>query len=114
VSHNGNVLPTEDGSRQQVQAFYQAGNTWFDFTDPAAAEEVGYADLESAELGAADSWSSYWYRDVLWVNGGLARRGATGNRGFEAYALYRPDGSRLNLADWKSLNPQTQEAWQAP
>jgi hypothetical protein len=48
------------------------------------------------------------------VNGGLNRRGATGNRGFEAYALSRPDGSRLNLADWKYLNPQTQEAWQAP
>jgi hypothetical protein len=113
VSHNGNVLPTTDGSYQQVQAFYQGGNSWLDFTDPSAAQEVGFADLEDA-LGRADSWSSYWYNDVLWVNGGLNRAGATGNRGFEAYALYRADGSRLNLADWKSLNPQTQEAWQAP
>jgi len=113
VSHNGNVLPTTDGSRQQVQAFYQGGNTWFDFTDPSAANEIGFADLES-ELGAADSWSSYWYNDVLWVNGGLNRRGATGNRGFEAYALHRPDGSRVDLANWNYLNPQTQEAWQAP
>ncbi|HEX6584737.1 MAG TPA: hypothetical protein VF056_14150 [Thermoleophilaceae bacterium] len=113
VSHNGNVLPTTDGSRQQVQAFYQGGNSWFDFTDPSTPDELGFADLEG-ELGAADSWSSYWYNDVLWVNGGLNRRGATGNRGFEAYALYRPDGGRLNLADWKYLNPQTQEANQAP
>jgi hypothetical protein len=113
VSHNGNVLPTTDGSRQQVQAFYQGGNSWFDFTDPSAPDEIGFADLES-ELGAADSWSSYWYNDVLWVNGGLNRRGATGNRGFEAYALHRPDGSRLDLANWGSLNPQTQEAGQAP
>ncbi len=30
VSHNGNVLPTADGSRQQVQAFYQGGNSWID------------------------------------------------------------------------------------
>jgi hypothetical protein len=113
VSHNGNVLPTTDGSRQQVQAFYQGGNSWFDFTDPSAPDEIGFADLES-ELGAADSWSSYWYNDVLWVNGGLNRRGATGNRGFEAYALHRPDGSRLDLANWGSLNPQTQEAGQGP
>jgi len=113
VSHNGNVLPTTDGSRQQVQGFYQGGNTWFDFTDPSAAGEVGFADLED-ELGAADSWSSYWYNDVLWVNGGLNRRGATGNRGFEAYSLQRADGSRLDLANWDYLNPQTQEAWQAP
>jgi hypothetical protein len=113
VSHNGNVLPTTDGTHQQVQAFYQGGNTWFDYTDPSAAGEVGFADLEDG-LGAADTWSAYWYNDVLWVNGGLNRRGATGNRGFESYALYRPGGSRVNLADWKYLNPQTQEAWQAP
>jgi hypothetical protein len=114
VSHNGNVLPTTDGSRQQVQAFYQGGNSWFDFTDPAAAHEVGFADLEKKQLGAADSWSSYWYNDVLWVNGGLNRRGGSGNRGFEAYALIQPGGARLDLADWAYLNPQTQEAWQAP
>lgn len=114
VSHNGNVLPTTDGSRQQVQAFYQGGNSWFDFTDPSAAREIGFADLEKKQLGAADSWSSYWYNDVLWVNGGLNRRGGSGNRGFEAYALVRPDGSRLDLADWGHLNPQTQEAWQQP
>jgi hypothetical protein len=111
VSHNGNVLPTTDGSYQQVQAFYQGGNSWFDFTDPSSADEVGFADLEAA-LGAADSWSSYWYNDVLWVNGGLNRRAS--NRGFEAYALLRSDGSRVDLADWKSMNPQTQEAWQVP
>jgi LVIVD repeat len=114
VSHNGNVLPTTDGSRQQVQAFYQGGNTWFDFTNPATAHEVGFADLEKKQLGAADSWSSYWYNDVLWVNGGLNRRGGSGNRGFEAYALTGPGGGRLDLANWDHLNPQTQEAWQAP
>ena len=110
VSHNGNVLPTTDGTNQQVQAFYQGGNSWFDFSDPSAATEIGFSDLND-DLGGADSWSSYWYNDVLWVNGGLGRRGATGNRGFEAYALHRADGSRLDLADSKQLNPQTQEAW---
>lgn len=113
VSHNGNVLPTADGSYVQAQAFYQAGNSLLDFSDPAAPEETAYADLEDA-VGSADSWSTYWYNDVLYVNGGLARRGATGNRGFEAYAVFDDDGTRIETRDWKSLNPQTQEASQAP
>ena len=113
VAHNGNVLPLESRRYQQVQAYYQAGNSWLDFTNPAAADELGWADVESAE-GTADSWSTYWYNDVMWVNGGLGRRGATANRGFEAYALYRNNGRRLRLDDWKWLNPQTQEEWQHP
>jgi hypothetical protein len=112
VSHNGNVLPVED-RYLQVQAFYQAGNSLIDFTDPSAAQEVGFSDLEDG-LGAADSWSSYWYNDVLYVNGGLNRREGTSNRGFEAYAVYDGDGTRIETRDWKSLNPQTQEAWQVP
>ena len=112
VSHNGNVLPTTDGSHQQVQAFYQAGNSWLDFSDPADPTEVGWSDLEDS-TGAADSWSSYWYNDVLYVNGGLGRRPA-GNRGFEAYALLDESGERVNLRNWRWLNPQTQESWQVP
>jgi LVIVD repeat len=116
VSHNGNVLPTTNGRDWQVQAFYQAGNSFVDFTDPAHAQEMGFSDLETS-VGAADSWSSYWYNDVMYVNGGLDRRGTPGNtnnRGFEAYALFDADGDRIKTRDWKYLNPQTQEAWQHP
>ena len=38
-------------------------------------------------LGKADSWSTYFYNGTVFVNGGLNRRGATENRGFEAYAI---------------------------
>jgi hypothetical protein len=113
VSHNGNVLPTTNGRYWQVQAFYQAGNSFLDFTDPSAPQELGFSDLETA-VGGADSWSSYWYNDVMYVNGGLNRRGPTGNRGFEAYALLDEDGDRVETRNWSWLNPQTQEAWQAP
>ena len=113
VSHNGNVLPTTNGRYWHTQAFYRGGNSWFDFTDPSAPAELGFADVEDP-VGKADSWSTYWYNDVMYVNGGLGREGATGNRGFEAYALFRPDGSRVTTRNWKWLNPQTQEAWQAP
>jgi LVIVD repeat-containing protein len=113
VSHNGNVLPTTNGRHWQVQAFYRGGNSWLDFTDPSSPAELGFADLEDA-VGKADSWSSYWYNDVMYVNGGLGREGPTGNRGFEAYALFRPNGSRVETRDWEWLNPQTQEEWQVP
>jgi hypothetical protein len=47
------------------------------------------------------------------VNGGLNRRGPTGNRGFEAYSI---DAKRTGISNekWPWSNPQTQEEWQAP
>ena len=113
VSHNGIVLPTTNERYWQTQAFYRGGNSLVDFTDPSAPFEAAFADLEDT-VGKADSWSSYWYNDVMYVNGGLGQEGPTGNRGFEAYALFDEDGDRIRTRDWKWLNPQTQEAWQAP
>ena len=119
VSHNGNVLPTDDGSYLQVQAFYKGGNTLFDFTDPSAPEELAFSDLETS-AGNSDSWSSYWYNDVLYVNGGLDRGGppppeaqAERNR-IEAFALFDENGDRIQTRNWKRLNPQTQENFQVP
>ena len=113
VSHNGNVLPTANGRYQAVQAFYQGGNSFLDFTDPASISELGWADVEDS-TGKPDSWSTYWYNDVMYVNGGLGRAGASGNRGFEAYALYDSAGERIRTRKWASLNPQTQEVAQQP
>jgi hypothetical protein len=112
VSHNGSVLPTDDGRYLYAQAFYQAGSSFYDFTDLTKPFELGFADLEDA-LGGADSWSAYWYNGTVFVNGGLNRRGATGNRGFEAYAI-DVKGTRISGERWPWSNPQTQEAWQAP
>lgn len=113
VSHNGNVLPIA-GRYLQTQAFYEGGNSFVDFTNPAAPEEVAWSDLETG-LGKSDSWAAYWYNGVMYVNGGLNRRGADGNRGFEAYALFDDEtGERVQTRRWRWLNPQTQEAWQAP
>jgi hypothetical protein len=120
VSHNGNVLPTDDGSYLQAQAFYKAGTSVLDFSDPANAEEIAFADLETS-IGNSDSWSSYWYNDVLYTNGGLDRGGppppedqAQRNRGFEAFALFDENGDRIKTRDWKWLNAQTQENFQVP
>jgi hypothetical protein len=120
VSHNGTVLPTDDGSYLQVQAFYKGGSSLFDFSDPAAPEELAFADLETS-IGNSDSWSTYWYNDVLYTNGGLDRGGppppeaqAQRNRGFEAFAVFDENGDRIKTRDWKRSNPQTQESFQVP
>lgn len=112
VSHNGSVLPTKGGRYLYVQAFYQGGNSFYDFTNPADPRELGFADLED-DLGSADSWSTYWYNGKVFVNGGLNRRGPTANRGFEAYSI---DAKRTRISNekWPWSNPQTQEGWQAP
>ena len=110
VSHNGSVLPTRDGSHLYVQGFYQGGNSFYDFSDPSDPQELGFADLED-DLGKADSWSTYWYNGTVYVNGGLNRRGATGNRGFEAYAL---NVKKVVNKKWSHSNPQTQEEFQTP
>jgi hypothetical protein len=112
VSHNGSVLPTRNGRYLYVQAFYEGGTSFYDFTNPAAPQELAFTDLEDG-LGKTDAWSSYMYNGTVFVNGGLNRRGAEANRGFEAYSL---DVKRLKLVNkkWGWSNPQTQEEFQTP
>ena len=59
--HNYNVVPTKK-RYVLVAGNYQAGISVVDFTDPANAEEIAYADpapLVPTQLGG--DWSSYWY-----------------------------------------------------
>ena len=85
VSHNANVIPIK-GRKLMTAAYYQGGNTVIDFTDLSNVREVGFADLEDA-TGKADSWSTYWYNGKIVVNGGLNRRGPSGNRGVDVFKL---------------------------
>ena len=113
VSHNATVIPIR-GRKLMTAAYYQGGVSVVDFTDPANIREVAYADLEDA-TGKADEWSSYWYNGRIYSNSGLARRGATENRGFDVYQLTGSLGNvSQRAATWSRSNPQTQEAWQAP
>ncbi len=111
VSHNANVLPIR-GRYLMSAAYYQGGNTLVDFTDVTNPTEVAYSDPEDA-VGLADSWSTYWYNNYAYANGGLNRRGATGNRGLDVLSV-QLGGSRLITRTWFYSNPQTQEAFQAP
>ena len=111
VMHNGNIVPTDEGY-YLVTAAYQGGDSVVDFTDPRNPREIAHAD-RSDEVGQADSWSTYFYNDHAYTNGGLNRRGATGNRGLDvAEVLYR-DGSRIEGRHLPYLNPQTIESTRA-
>jgi hypothetical protein len=97
--HNFNVVPTRKG-RVLVHGSYQSGIGVLDFTDPANAVEVAYADpapLEPTQLGG--DWSAYWYNGLIYES--------DITRGLTIWNLSDPAvAGALRL---KHLNPQTQE-----
>ena len=113
VSHNGNVIPTMEGY-YLTAAYYQGGNTVVDFTNPARPREIAFSDPSDA-IGDADSWSTYWYNDYIYANGGLDRRGATRNRGLDVFRLLEVDNDASTIfrtRKFHHMNPQTQEVEQ--
>ena len=148
--HNGNVIPTNDGYFG-VSSSYEGGTSVFDFsnvaenpliespqhgqpfttTPPLVAEEVAWADLQSADGRTKDdTWSSYWFNDYIWVNGGLDRTGpgtpVATRRGFDVFKILLPRGKDLGdesgpgdrftdqykARHMRYMNPQTQETFQ--
>ena len=97
--HNYNVVPT-DKRYLLVGGNYQAGISVVDFTDPANAVEVAYADpapLVPTQLGG--DWSTYWYNGRIYesdITRGLLIWNLSGK--WEAGARKLP-----------YLNPQTSE-----
>jgi hypothetical protein len=126
--HNFSVIPINDNVRYRaVSSSYRGGTTVFDFTplqreenlvpvlDPATAPvvgtEIGFYDSQSGDgQGADDTWSSYWYNNFIYVNGGLGNRDVRGDRGFDVYKLLR-DGKphQFTVKSFNHFNPQTQE-----
>jgi hypothetical protein len=99
--HNLNVVPTTDGSRILVSGNYQSGIAVVDFTDPAAATEIAFADPAplAATLQLGGDWSTYWY------NGHIYESDIT--RGLLVWEL---DDDRVRGAlTLPHVNPQTQD-----
>jgi hypothetical protein len=97
--HNYNVVPT-DKRYVLVGGNYQAGISVVDFTDPANAREVAYADpapLTPTQLGG--DWSTYWY------NGRIYESDIT--RGLIVWKL--SDKVTAGARKFGHLNPQTAE-----
>lgn len=105
TAHNFNVVPTKDGSRVLVTAWYNGGTHVLDFDDPANVTQLAYA-----KPAHGSSWSSYWYNGLIYVNNfdeGYVPPIAY-SRGFDVIAVEAgvvPDAWTL-----PHLNPQTQLA----
>lgn len=99
--HNFNIVPTEKGY-VLVSGNYQSGISVVDFTDPANAVEVAFADpapfSETSNIFAGD-WSTYWYNGFIYES--------DIRRGLLIWKLSdRAGGGAITL---DHLNPQTQE-----
>lgn len=139
--HNGNVIPTTQGYFG-VSSSYEGGTTVFDFSDvldrpaipqpltgtetiPNVATEVAFFDAKNdppPPTGVDDTWSSYWYNDYVFTNGGFGRPGF---RGFDSYLLLGHEGrlapavtdphargvQQFRARTFRYMNPQTQVAF---
>jgi hypothetical protein len=99
--HNYNVVPLRD-RYVLVSGNYQSGISVIDFTDPANAREIAYADpapLSATTLVTGGDWSTYWY------NGFIYESDIT--RGLLVWNLSSPAIAGALRLD--HLNPQTVE-----
>jgi hypothetical protein len=106
TTHNYNVVPTNK-RYVMVSGNYQSGISVIDFTDPANAKEIAFADPAplvdpnppvGIELGG--DWSSYWYNGFIYESDIL--------RGLIIWNL--SDRAVAGAKRLGHLNPQTQEA----
>ena len=101
--HNYNIVPT-DKRYVLVSGNYQAGISVVDFTDPANAKEIAYADPaplvnpdNPAGIELGGDWSTYWY------NGRIYESDIT--RGLLVWDL--SDSAVAGAKRFGHLNPQT-------
>lgn len=99
--HNYNVVPI-DHRYVLVAGNYQSGVSVVDFTDPANAREIAYADptaLDPNTLRVGGDWSTYWYNGLIYES--------DITRGLINWNLSSPAVAHAVMLD--HLNPQTAE-----
>jgi hypothetical protein len=99
--HNYNVVPTDKGY-VLVSGNYQMGIAVIDFTDPANAHEIAFADpapLSTETLITGGDWSTYWYNGFIYQS--------DIRRGLIVWKL--SDRAVAGAKKFDHLNPQTQE-----
>ncbi|MEV4101760.1 hypothetical protein AB0J42_15995 [Nonomuraea sp. NPDC049649] len=68
VAHNGSLVPVP-GKDIMVQAWYQGGVSFFDFTDSNDIKEIGFFErgpYPEDDGGIAGSWSAYYYNGYVY------------------------------------------------
>jgi hypothetical protein len=96
-----NVMPTNK-RYLLVSGNYQSGVSVVDFTDPAAAAEIAFADpapLSDTTIVIGGDWAAYWYNGHIYESD--IRRGVI------IWQLTGPSAAGAMAFD--HLNPQTQE-----
>ncbi|MFC7217646.1 LVIVD repeat-containing protein [Streptomyces polyrhachis] len=71
VAHNGSLIPVGGNRDIMVQAWYQGGVSFWDFTDSANPKEIGYFErgpLSATEAIVGGSWSAYYYNGYVYSN----------------------------------------------
>jgi hypothetical protein len=98
--HNYNVVPTNRGY-VLVSGNYQMGVAVIDFTDPANARQIAFADPAplSDTLVTGGDWSTYWYDGYIYES--------DIRRGLIVWQLLDP--AVFGARKLGHLNPQTQE-----
>lgn len=107
TAHDFNVIPMR-GRNVLVSAWYNGGTEVIDFTDPAAPREIGY--YLAKEPAVADTWSSYWYNGLIYVNNFDEDVGSSTarSRGLDVLRLAEPSIASAAIS-LPHLNPQVQE-----
>jgi hypothetical protein len=105
TTHNYNVVPLRK-RYVMVSGNYQSGISVIDFTDPANAEEIAYADPaplvnpnNPAAIELGGDWSTYWYNGLIYES--------DITRGLIVWRL--SDDVVSGAMRLSHLNPQTQE-----
>jgi hypothetical protein len=106
--HNFNTVPSAT-KNILVSGNYQSGVSVVDFTDPANAVEIAYADPAplSNSLVLGGDWSSYWYNGQIYE--GDITRGMLVWDLIDDPANPIDDGAVADAQTLPHLNPQTQE-----
>ncbi|GAA2893508.1 hypothetical protein GCM10010517_58030 [Streptosporangium fragile] len=67
VAHNGSLIPVK-GKDIMVQAWYQGGVSFVDFTDSANPQEFGYFERgPEPDGGRGGIWSAYYYNGYVYA-----------------------------------------------
>ncbi len=93
VAHNGSLVPVP-GRDIMIQAWYQGGNSVWDFTDSANPVEIAYFDrgpISPTSLVTGGYWSTYWWNGSIFGNE-IAR-------GFDSFALTPSESLRQSDLD---------------
>jgi hypothetical protein len=105
TTHNYNIVPT-NRRYVMVSGNYQSGISVIDFTDPARAREIAYADPAPivdpnppVGIETGGDWSTYWYNGFVY-EGDITR-------GIIVWKL--SDQAVAGARKLSHLNPQTQE-----